>query len=295
MDHSLDKLRRAAKRLRKSHQTGEEGARQRLQRHLPKQGGTSLQHADYLHVIAQENGFTSWPQLKLAVEVSGIPALHQAVRQFRVGDTVRLLLEAGMDPMQTYQGMTAYAIARAFGNSEAAQEIASAGGKTALNETETIFANAAEGHAQDGIYLDVAKLPELLRGIIADLLPFPDKLEHIKRLVALGIEYDYVSHAITPLHSAGWLGDPVALAYLVSLSPDMGFINGYGGTLLSSIVHGSENSPPRVGGDHIACARLALDYGVALPKWVIDMAGDEAMLVFLQDWATAHPGQLTEG
>lgn len=507
MDHSLEKLRRAAKRLRKSHQAGESDARQRLRLHPPKPENAVLQHADYLHVVAQENGFSSWPQLKLAVKVSGmdraqkqqrlnlalyngqnnlvqrllsedadlaegmfglqcalynraavaqmladdpsaasrkygprrailhlafskhihaaperaadmlaiagmlvaagadvndsyaatadadhrlsalygaighgdnmvlaqwlldqgadpddgeslyhscelphaeglkmllqagakpsgsnallraldfedqdkirlllaadtgpnafkpepvggatppvIPALHQAARRMRSGDTAKLLLAAGMDANQRYQGLTPYATARAFGNAAVAGAIAAAGGEVGLNEVETVFANAADGQAQDGVYLDVAKLPEMLRAIIADLLASPGNLDHIKRLVALGVEYDYVSHRITPLHTAGWLGDPVALAYLISLSPDMAFINGFGGSLLSAIVHGCENGPPRVGCDHIACARLALEHGVALPKWVIDMAGDEAMLLFLQGWAGAHPGQVT--
>jgi len=47
--------------------------------------------------------------------------------------------------------------------------------------------------------------------------------------------------------------------------------------------------------DHLECARLVLEHGVALPRWAIAMAGDEAMLGLLKDWVVAHPGQVTEG
>lgn len=291
MEQSLENLRRAAKILRKAHRTSEATAKLRVQQQMPRSRTDNLQHADYLHAIARENGFDSWPQLKLALEV---PALHQVIRRLQTGKQVRQLLAAGMDATQLYQGMSAYAVARVFGNAEVAAVLAAAGGKTVLTDIETVFANAADGQVQDNVYVDVAKLPPLMRGIVADLLPYPDRLDHIKRLVALGVEYDFISNGTTPLHRAGWLGDPVALAYLISLSPDMGFISGHGGTLLSSIVDGCQNSLPRVGRDHIACARLALEHGVALPKWVIDMAGDTAMLAFLQDWASAHPGQVPE-
>ena len=510
MDDSLDKLRRAAKKLRKSYEIGEAAARQRLRLHPPKPESAGLQHADYLHVIAQENGFSSWPQLKLATEVSGmdraqkqqrlkvalyhgqnavvgklldetpdladgffglqcalynveavrqgladdpkaatrkygprtailhlafskyihavpereadmlaiarmlvgagadvndsysgspnadaplsalygaighadnmalgqwlldqganpddgeslyhacelphseglrmllaagadpkgtnallraldfdepekvrmllaagadpneyngepvggeepwvIPALHQAARRMRGRAVADLLLEAGMDASARYQGLTPYAMARVFGNAEVAEAIVQAGGEVVLSEVEAVFAVAAEGGEQQGFYLDTAKLPKLLREIISELLFLPDRLDHIKRLVAIGVEYDLPnSSGVTPVQSAGWEGTPELLAYLISLRPDMSHINGFGGTLLSTIIHGAENCPARAERDHLVCARLVLEHGVALPKWAIDMAGDEAMLGLLKDWAAAHPGQVTEG
>lgn len=49
------------------------------------------------------------------------------------------------------------------------------------------------------------------------------------------------------------------------------------------------------GRDNLGCTRLVLTHGVALPRRAIEMAGDEAMLTFLQDWAATHPGYVTEG
>ncbi len=503
MDYSLDKLRRAAKKLRKSYEVGEAAARQRLRLHPPKPESPALQHADYLHVIAQENGFASWPQLKLAVEVSGMDraqkqqrlkfalahgqnavvvkllidapdladgffglqcalynvdavrqglvddpiaatrqygsrtailhlafskyihavpereadmlsiarmlveagadvddgyvampdtggrlsalygaighaenmvlgqwlldqganpndgeslyhacelshregvrmllaagadpkgtnavlramdfhdlekvrmvlaagveapdvaqALHQAARRMCSGEMADLLLNAGSDPSATLQGVSAYALARAYGNVDVAEAIMRAHGSAVLSEQEAILAVAAEGDVQEGVFVDPAKLPSLLRGMVRELVSVPDTaggtMAHIKRLVALGMEYDRGDdHAdVPPVQIAGWEGLPDMVAYFISLRSDMSHINGHGGTLLSSIIHGSENCPARGKRDHIACARLVLEHGVALPKWAIAMAGDEAMLGLLKDWAVAHPGQVTEG
>ena len=66
------------------------------------------------------------------------------------------------------------------------------------------------------------------------------------------------------------------------------------GTLLSTILHGSENCPARAERDHIACLQLALSAGVGLPRRAIDLAGDEEIAAFLADWALAHPDQLLE-
>jgi hypothetical protein len=84
------------------------------------------------------------------------------------------------------------------------------------------------------------------------------------------------------------------MEYLLSQKPDLGHINGYGGTLLSTIIHGSENAPDRADRDHIACLELALKEGVALPRRAIQMAGEPHVAAFLADWAEAHPGQIVE-
>ena len=85
------------------------------------------------------------------------------------------------------------------------------------------------------------------------------------------------------------------LAYLLSLKPDLSHVNGYGGILLSTIIHGSENCPNRGERDYIGCLDLALSEGVALPRRAIDLAGDPDVAAFLSDWAEAHPGQVVEG
>ena len=82
--------------------------------------------------------------------------------------------------------------------------------------------------------------------------------------------------------------------YFLSLSPDLSHVNGYGGTLFSTILHGSENCPQRAERDHIACMRLALEHGAALPRGALSAIGEEDMIAFLADWAEARPGQVVE-
>jgi hypothetical protein len=118
---------------------------------------------------------------------------------------------------------------------------------------------------------------------------------HLARLVALGVPFDAPdAEGLTPVQIAGWEGLPDIMAYLLSLKPDLGHINGYGGTLLSTILHGSENNPePRGPGLH-RLPRLALEEGVALPRRAIELAGDQEIAEFLKDWAEARPGQVVE-
>lgn len=70
-DLSLESLRREAKLLQRGWIAREPSAVIRLKEHPPR-GRQDLVRADFLHVIAQENGFASWPRLKLAAETMGL-------------------------------------------------------------------------------------------------------------------------------------------------------------------------------------------------------------------------------
>lgn len=224
-----------------------------------------------------------------------IPALHQAARRMCDARMVRMLLDAGADLSKPYRGMTPYSLARIFGNTAAADLIAAAGGDTTLGREERLLAGAADGARAPGEFIDPEKLPADLRNLIRTIISLPDRLDHVIRLVALGLEYDRPDEmGLTPVQIAGWEGLPEVMAYLLSLKPDLGHVNGYGGTLLSTIVHGSENCPARRTRDHIGCARLALEEGVALPGRVIGFAGDPDMAAFLADWAAQRPGQVVD-
>lgn len=225
-----------------------------------------------------------------------IPALHQAARRMCDRAIIEMLLDAGADPSLRYRGVTPYSVARVYGNAAAAKLIAEAGGDTALTREERLLAAAAEDALPGGEHVDPAKLPPEYRNLIRSILHIPGKLGHVRRLVALGLEYDRSDEmGLTPVQIAGWEGLPEAMGYFLSLRPDLSHINGYGGTLLSTIIHGSENCPARAERDHIGCARLALEQGVALPTRAVEFAGEPAMAAFLADWAAAHPGQVVAG
>ncbi len=224
-----------------------------------------------------------------------IPALHQAARRMCDDGIVRMLLEAGADPAKPYRGMTPYSMARVYGNASAARMIAEAGGDTGLSREERLLAAAAAGEVPEGEFIDPAKLPLDYRNLIRALLHLPGKQGHVERLVALGLECDRPDEmGLTPVQIAGWEGLPEMMTYFLALKPDLGHINGYGGTLLSTIIHGSENCPARAERDYISCLRLALEEGVALPTRAIEFAGEPEVSAFLADWAETHPGQVVE-
>ncbi|MDJ0628000.1 MAG: ankyrin repeat domain-containing protein [Rhodobacter sp.] len=225
-----------------------------------------------------------------------IPALHQAARRMCDARMIAMLLEAGADPSMRYREMTPYSMARVYGNPAAADLIAGAGGDTALSREERLLVAAAEDTLPEGEFIDPAKLPLDYRNLLRAMLHLPGKLPHVRRLVEIGLEYDRPDEmGLTPVQIAGWEGLPEVITYFLRLKPDLSHVNGYGGTLLSTIIHGSENCPARSERDHIACARLALDEGVALPTRAIEFAGEPDMAEFLSGWAEAHPGQVVEG
>ncbi len=78
---SLASLRRDARALREAHGAHAPGALERLKAHPPRDEFGVLKHADYLHVIAREHNFESWPRLKLAAETIG---MDRAARQQRL-------------------------------------------------------------------------------------------------------------------------------------------------------------------------------------------------------------------
>ena len=222
-----------------------------------------------------------------------IPAMHQAARRMCGAEMINVLLDAGADPIGVFDGVTPYEYARIFGNTALAQALEARGAATSIDGVVKQLTDIADGQDPKGVYLNPEKMPEATRNIVRMILHIPGKLDHVKRLVAAGAEYDRPdAEGLTPVQLAGWEGLPQVMGYLLSLKPDLGHINGYGGTLLSTIIHGSENAPNRATRDHIACLELALKEGVALPKRAIELAGDPHVAAFLADWGEAHPGQV---
>ena len=236
------------------------------------------------------------PNEGLHAKTGQIPALHQAARRMCDGAMITLLLQAGADPSAPWRECTPYGLARVMGNTDAADLIAKAGGDTTLTPIETLLARAADGQDSPGQFVDPALLHDEYRNLVAVLLNTPARLGHIKRLVALGMEYDRPSGmGVPPVQLAGWGGLAKLMAYFLSLKPDLTHRNNFGGTLLGTIIHGSENAGRGDDIDHIACVRLALEHGLSLPRSAIDLAGDPDMRDFLAEWAAQHPGHVIDG
>lgn len=223
-----------------------------------------------------------------------IPALHQAVRRGCSKEVLLLLLDAGAEINARHEGVTPYALARVHGNAVAAQVLTAAGGDTALSLDEALLADVADNRPVTR-FLNPAVLPDEFRTLLHKLVAVPERLDHVKRLVAAGLEWDRPdAMGMTPVMIAGWEGLPEALSYLLSQKPDLSHVNGYGGTLLGTILHGSENCPARDTRDHLACMRLVLEEGVALPRQAITFAGVAEMSDLLAGWAAERPGQVVE-
>lgn len=139
-------------------------------------------------------------------------------------------------------------------------------------------------------------LPEELRNLIRNLVHLPEAQTHIERLVPIGLKYDCPdASGLPPAQIAGCEGLPEMLAYFLRLKPDPGHVNGYGGTLLRTIIHGAENCPSRAARDHVACVRLVLQKGVSLPTDAIRLAGAPEMAAFSTKWVARCPGQVVDG
>lgn len=222
-----------------------------------------------------------------------IPALHHAARRGRDGRFAELLLEHDADGNAVWEGRTAYAVAMLYGNLSFARALAAAGYANRLSEAEVILAGCAEGRVPDGRPLARMQLSDEEKRILTRVILWEDALDHAKALVAAGIDPNVSDEMdMTPLHLAAWAGLPAQTAWLLTLSPDLTHVNGYGGDLLSTISHGAENRLDTDLRDHVACARLALDAGAPLRQAVLDGAMDESLMAFLSDWAEAHPDRI---
>jgi hypothetical protein len=68
--------------------------------------------------------------------------------------------------------------------------------------------------------IDTDKLPTHYRGILREILHFPDKLLPPKALVAIGLEWDHAdSDGVTPVQAAGWNGLPDVMGYFSRRGP----------------------------------------------------------------------------
>ncbi|MEL6690108.1 MAG: hypothetical protein AAFP28_07295 [Pseudomonadota bacterium] len=216
----------------------------------------------------------------------GLSVMHHAAQRLCGPQMFELLAARGARLDVTRNGLGAYALALLYGNEEGAEALARLGAPTEVPEALTQLL------AGDGP-VDPARLPEEARDLASELAGITEALPRLDKFIASGLEWDRPNRmGMTPVQAAGWWGLPENMAFFLKLKPDLSHINGYGGTLLSTIIHGSENAPEVANQDYIACLELALREGVALPRPAIRHAGREDVLAFLEDWAERYPGQV---
>lgn len=216
-----------------------------------------------------------------------IPSLHQAARRGASVEVVEMLLEHGADATAVWDGHTPHAMALIYGNRPVAEYLAAQGHARPLNGNEAILA-ACAANTPVAARLDKTQLSEEDSGLLTRLAFMPGKLEHLKALVAAGLDPEVTDEmGLPPLHVAGWNGLAEETAYFLSLGPDLTHRNRFGGDALDTVVHGSEFAPVRPEADHIACARLLLEAGSVLDPGYIAGCGNPEMVAFLEDWLSS--------
>lgn len=219
--------------------------------------------------------------------VETVPALHQAARRWCPAEIAQLLLDHGANATRVWRGHTPYATARIFGNEEVAGLLAEHGARTALSEGEEQLAKCVAGEGPDRP-IDPALLNDEDRLLLTRIVFQVDRLDHLKALVAAGLDPNLPDEmGLIPLHAAGWAGLPEAVAFLLTLHPDLDWKNAFGGDALDTVIHGSEHRLDREERDHISCARHILEAGATLHPNYIEECGNQEMAAFLEDWAAA--------
>ncbi|MEM8788135.1 MAG: ankyrin repeat domain-containing protein [Pseudomonadota bacterium] len=217
--------------------------------------------------------------------MTSVPALHQAARRWCGAPVVRALLDHGADPALRWQGLTAHAVARVYGNDAAAEALAQAGHAEPLPPTVAALAACARGSAPDARLSSQDLAPEL-RLLPCRIAARPERLAHLRALLLAGLDPETRDEMdLTPLHVAGWEGLPEQVAYLLEFAPDLARENAYGGDALGTVIHGAEFCPARRSRDHVTCARLLLKAGAVLRPREIAETGSAAMAAFLEDWS----------
>lgn len=218
-------------------------------------------------------------------------ALHHAARRQCSGEIAQTLLDHGAKGRNLQDGHSAYALAKMYGNDAFAHVLEQAGQATELDMNEAIIARAAKEPAQ--ATLDMAKLSDEQKRMLCRILAFDTPLPHLKRLIAAGLDADTPEEMGMPaLHIAGWEGHADALAYLLTLSPDLAHKNKYGGDLMGTILHGASHCAAAPARDHARCAALALEAGLPLHRADIDHCAEPDLREWLSQWASEHPDRL---
>jgi ankyrin repeat protein len=220
--------------------------------------------------------------------VDAFTALHQGARRWCSAEIAHLILDHGANPLAVWKGHTAYATALIFGNTTFADALAARGFATPLSPNEAILAECAAGRVPAN-RLDQAALHAEDRRLLTRIVWGPDRLDHLKALVAAGLDPNHPDEmGLTPLHLGGWEGLSDRVAWLATLAPDLTHRNRYGGDALSAVLHGAEFNPKADERDHIGCARLLLEAGARLTPDMIEHCGNEEMALFLEGWNEGH-------
>lgn len=267
---SLDQLRRDARHLKKAWDSGAPNSRQRVHNNPPRADLSDLKLADFLHIIALENGFESWPRLKLAVQTFG---LDRAARQQRLkmalyhGQTwvTEQLLAESPDLAQDNFGLSCALYDLATVRQWLRDKPQAATERIGPRRPMLHLAFSRHIHSRPELAEDMLQIAQLLLDHGADVndsMPVSPENDH--QLSAL---YGATGHANNMILGQ-WLLEQGA-------DPNDN----------ESLYHATELG-------HHNGLRLVLEHGLALQRREITGEGREDTAAFLADWAERFPGQV---
>ena len=224
-----------------------------------------------------------------------IPALHQAARRGRDGRFADLLLSYNADPNLIWYDHHAYVLARMYGNTSFSTAMERAGVTAQLDEIEQIFADCADGKAIEQDCLKGRALTDEQRRLLTRIILMPERFEHAQLLVHAGLDPSVPEEMdMPPFHLAGWAGLSEQFSWLMTLSPKLDHVNAYGGDIIGTIIHGSENRLDVEERDHVGCLRVALAAGVPVHRRELQSALHEDIIGVLTDHLEDNPEKLVE-
>lgn len=225
-------------------------------------------------------------------------ALHHAILRGRSGEIGALLIEHGADPQAHFDGRSAYALARIYGNRSMADMLRQRGAMTALSPAERFLAMIAEGDAE-GARAVLASAPKLRDDLTeADLSRQTElaidahHLPVLRLMAELGFDPDRKGESgMPPIHAAAWHGLAETVAFYIGRGADLEIENMFGGAALGTAIHGSANCPRRDAGDYEPTIRLLLEAGATIRPERGDLEmGAEAVSLLLESWLEREDG-----
>ena len=117
--------------------------------------------------------------------------------------------------------------------------------------------------------------------------------EVVKLMASLGFDLHIRDDdAMTPLHWAAFHGyhEVVSLLLEADSDPPLDWLNGYGGTPLTTCMYGKQHTW-RAGGDHVACVTLLVDAGSPIKEEWLPTGDDEIDVVLLAEMNKAEDAE----
>lgn len=202
---------------------------------------------------------------------NGTP-LHWAVYRERSSPTVELLLKHGARiNAKRPDGKTAYALAVRYGQRELAELLRSYGASTDTDRTDRLFGAYAAADRRavlDMLQTDPSLLPSLSDQDRMMLIEFAElnKDGAVSLMLETGFDSSISKEAGTALHVAAWFGHIETVRVLLRHGTSLSARNAYGGTPLSSAIHGSVHCLAPRRGYHAAVVELLIQAGAAVPE-----------------------------